>query len=477
MDAEIIIEGGSIVDGTGSRPYCADLAIQADRIADIGDLSHVEAQRRICAKGRFIAPGFIDVHTHDDRALISTPDMIFKISQGVTTVVTGNCGISVAPLHNGPPPMPIRLLGGPDWDMLDSTKSYVSKLSDEPPAINSVTLVGHTTLRIATMDRLDRPATNREMLEMERLVAQSMEDGCIGFSTGLEYPPAIASSTEEVIHLAKCASRLGGIYTTHMRNENNDVDKSIDETVKIADEANIRTVISHHKTCGKRNWGRTRETLRQITEAQKIVELALDVYPYTASSKPLDINDIPLAEQILLTWCGPYPELAGAEFREICNRWGVSTGEAVERLSPAGANYFQIDEEDLRRILVFPTSMIGSDGMPGEDVTHPRLWGTFPRILGQYCRELKLFSIEKAIEKMTGLPAQIYRLKNRGLLKKNMFADIVIFDPETVIDNAQYHAPEQLSSGIDQVFVNGQSVYSNREWSGKRPGRLITLAG
>ena len=169
--------------------------------------------------------------------------------------------------------------------------------------------------------------------------------------------------------------------------------------------------------------------------------------------------------------------MAGAEFREICKRWGVSAVEAVEILSPAGANYFQIDEEDLRRILVFPTSMIGSDGMPGEDVTHPRLWGTFPRILGQYCRELKLFSIEKAIEKMTGLPAQIYRLKNRGLLKKNMFADIVIFDPETVIDNAQYHAPEQLSSGIDQVFVNGQSVYSNREWSGKRPGRLITLPG
>ena len=472
---DLIIEGGTIVDGSGSPSYQADIAVKNGRIAEIGNLKKHQAVRRVSARGKVVAPGFIDAHTHDDRALISTPDMIFKISQGVTTVVTGNCGMSVAPLHNGPPPMPLRLLGGPDWDMLESTKAYASILADAPPAVNSLTLVGHTTLRLAVMDRVDRKATKSECLKMEKLADKAIGEGCAGFSTGLEYPPAISASTDEVLRIAKRASSAGGIYTTHMRNENDKVVESIEETIKIASDAEIPTIISHHKTCGRHNWGRTRETLPLIRKAQKLVDLALDVYPYTASSKPLDIDDVPLAEKILLTWCEPYPDFAGAEFGDICREWGVSTEEAVKRLSPAGANYFQIDENDLQRVLKFPSSMIGSDGMPGESVTHPRLWGTFPRILGHYCRELKLFSLEEAVSKMTGLPARNFKIKDRGFIKKQMHADITVFDPKTVADNAQYNRPERLSSGIDFVYVNGELVYSEESWTGNRPGKLLTL--
>ena len=473
MNADLIISGGQVIDGSAKSAFFADVAIDDGHIVGVGDLSGWNSDVRIEVPDKCVAPGFIDAHTHDDRLLLSQPDMLPKISQGVTTVVTGNCGVSLAPLSDTEPPPPLNLLGGRDWYRFDTTKSYVNELEQNPAAVNCVMLVGHSTLRVSTMDRLDRPATNREVLEMERLVDAALEAGCVGLSTGLEYPPAIAASEEEVIKLARRVAAADGIYTTHMRNESDDIHLSIDETVRVAENAQIRTVISHHKTCGKKNWGRTLETLPQIKQAQQSVDLNFDVYPYVASSTSLLPQYLPHADRILVTWSDPYPDLTGVELSVICEEWGVDEERAVEMLSPAGAIYFQMDETDLQRVLQFPGAMIGSDGLPSDRHPHPRLWGTFPRVIGHYARDLGLFSIEEAVARMTGNTAKTFGLNNRGFIRQGMSADIVIFDPQTIIDKANFHAPIQIAEGIESVYVNGTLTYQNKEWTGNRPGQVI----
>ncbi len=476
MTADLIITGGRVIDGTGDNSRIADVVVDKGRITGVGEFANIEAARSLNADGKCVAPGFIDAHTHDDRVLLSSPDMSCKISQGVTTVVTGNCGVSLAPLANVDPPPPLNLLGDREWYRFGTTAAYVNELQEKPAAINSMMLVGHSTLRIATMDRLDRPATKREILKMEKLVDAAMEQGASGFSTGLEYPPSIRASEEEVIALAKRASIAGGIYTTHMRNESDDVHLSIDETVRVAQEADISTVISHHKTCGKNNFGRTCETLPQIEAAKKFVRLNFDVYPYIASSTSLLPQYLGKSERVLITWSDPYPECSGKELSQICEDWNISTEEAVDMISPAGAIYFQMDEEDLQRVLKFPGSMIGSDGLPSDRFPHPRLWGTFPRVLGHYSRELGLFSLEEAVARMTGNTSDTFGITDRGYIREGLSADIVVFDPETVIDKASFDDPIRPATGIESVFVNGELVYEDYQWTGKRPGVLLSRA-
>ena len=474
MQYELLIRGAQVIDGSGSEAFGADVAVSQGRIAAVGNLADEQADVTVCAQGKCVAPGFIDAHTHDDRLLLSNPDMLPKISQGVTTVVTGNCGISLAPLTNVEPPAPLNLLGGRDWYRFNSTQAYVSELNNNPAAVNCVMLVGHSTLRVATMDCLDRPASDKEIGAMERLVDAAMQSGCVGFSTGLEYPPAIAASEDEVIRLAKRAASYDGIYTTHMRNESDNIDLSIDETVRVARDAGIPTVISHHKTCGKKNWGRTRQTLSQISMAQEDVQLNFDVYPYIASSTSLLPQYLPHADRILVTWSDAHPEFTGVDLAEICKMWGVDAHQAIERLSPAGAIYFQMDEDDLQRVLKYPGAMIGSDGLPSDRFPHPRLWGTFPRVIGHYARDLGLFSIEEAVARMTGNTAKTFGLTDRGFIRPGMSADIVIFDPATIADKASFDSPIQAADGIESVYVNGSLTYRDREWTGSRSGEVIT---
>lgn len=474
MQADFVITDGYVVDGSGDVPVKMDVAVFDGRITAVGDLSSIPATTKISAKEKFVAPGFIDAHTHDDRVLLSNPDMTFKISQGVTTVVTGNCGVSLAPLTNTDPPPPLNLLGDRDWYRFSSVAEYANELKNSPAAVNSLMLVGHSTLRVATMDRLDRPATKRECLKMERLVDRAMEDGCSGFSTGLEYPPAISASEEEVITLASRAAAAGGLYTSHMRNENDLVHESINETIRVAEKAKIRSVISHHKTCGKKNFGRSNETLAQIKNAQQTVDLNFDVYPYVASSTSLLPQYVSRTDQILITWSDPHPECSGKEFFQICDDWGVSVEQGIEMLSPAGAIYFQMDEDDLQQIMKYPGAMIGSDGLPSDRFPHPRLWGTFPRVIGHYARDLGLFSIEEAVARMTGNSANTFGIKDRGFIRPGMCADIVIFDPHTIIDNADFNDPVQRASGIESVYVNGELTYHNENWTGERSGQLLT---
>lgn len=470
---ELLIRGGTVIDGTGATRRVADVAVDGDRIAAVGRLDGVRAGREIDASGFVVSPGFVDTHTHDDRAVLSDPGMACKVSQGVTTVVTGNCGVSLAPLHGREPPPPLNLLGGADWYRFPTFAAYREELEGSPPALNVAMQVGHTALRAQVMDGLDRAATQREIERMVELVDEGMRAGCIGFSTGLAYPPARAAPTEEVIAIAHRVAAHGGMHSTHMRDEEAGVLDSIRETVRIGREAGLGIVISHHKCAGRANWGLTKRTLAIIEAARRHQTVNLDVYPYTASSTVLMADAVRDSERVLVTWSEPHPDAAGRDLGEIADEWECTLEAAVERLSPGGAIYFQMDEADLRRVLSHPDTMVGSDGLPHDARPHPRLWGTFPRVLGYYCRDVGLLGLEEAVHRMTGIPASVFGIEGRGRVAPGFAADLVLFDPETVIDEASYEAPARPATGIQRVLVNGGTVWSDGAWSGDRPGRFL----
>ena len=472
---DLLIHSGEVIDGTGGPRVHLDIGVTGDRIVAVGehlDL-HVDATSKIDASGLVVAPGFIDAHTHDDRAVLSGPDMTPKVSQGVTSVVTGNCGASLAPFAGREPPPPMNLLGDASWYRFPTMREYMDAVEASPPAINLAPLVGHTALRAAAMDDVYRAASAAEIARMETLLDEALESGCIGMSTGLAYPPAIQAPTDEVVVLASRVGAHGGLYATHMRDESAGVLESIRETLEIGERAGVPVVISHHKCSGRRSFGLSRDTLAAIADARARQSVNLDVYPYTASSTVLLADWIADAERVLVTWSVPHPELKGRDFEDIRSEWGCSVGEAVERLSPAGAIYFKMDEEDLRRILRFQDAMIGSDGLPHDTFPHPRLWGTFPRVLGHYCRELGLFSLEEAVHRMTGVPARVFGLAGRGVVRTGAFADIVLFDPDRISDEADFSEPTRPARGIYQVIVNGKQVWRGGEWTGAKPGRIL----
>jgi N-acyl-D-amino-acid deacylase len=473
---DLLIEGADLVDGSGTERVRADIAIAGDRITHVGDLKGMEARQRIDAAGLVAAPGFIDAHTHDDRAVMSTPDMTPKLSQGVTTVVTGNCGISLAPLIDHDPVPPLNLLGDRGCFHFPTMSEYMAKVEAAPPAINLAPLVGHSTLRVATMDKLERPASDKELDAMGALLDEALDAGCIGMSTGLAYAPAIAAPIEEIIALAEHLRRRGGVFTTHMRDEGERVVESVEETLEIGRRANVPVVISHHKCCGRQNYGLVKKTLAAIRAARAHQSVDLDVYPYTASSTVLKAASVAISERVVVTWSTPHPECAGRDFADIRAEWGISVDETIDRLQPAGAIYFQMDEADLRRVLAFDDAMIGSDGLPHDAFPHPRLWGTFPRVLGHYSREVGLFTLEQAVRRMTAVPARVFGLPDRGVVRAGAFADVVLLDPATVIDSASFESPAQMAVGIRDVIVNGQPVWRDKAWTGGRPGRILRRA-
>ena len=470
---DLLIEGAELIDGSGDARVRADIAICGDRISRVGDLKGMDADATIDASGLVIAPGFIDAHTHDDRAVMSTPDMTPKLSQGVTTVVTGNCGISLAPLANREPVPPLNLLGGTDWFRYSTMSEYMADVEASPPAINLAPLVGHTTLRAATMDELDRPATDKEIEAMGALLDEALEAGCIGMSTGLAYAPAIAAPTDEIVALAARLQPHGAVFTTHMRNEGDKVVESVEETLEIGRRAGVPVIISHHKCCGRKNYGLVKKTLELIREARAHQTVDLDVYPYTASSTVLIAESVASSERVLVTWSTPHPECAGRDFADIQTEWGVSVEEAIARLQPAGAIYYQMDEADLRRVLAFEDAMIGSDGLPHDEFPHPRLWGTFPRVLGHYSREVGLFSLEAAVRRMTAVPARVFGLADRGVVRENAYADLVLLDAGTIIDSADFKSPKQTAAGIREVIVSGKPAWRDGGWTGERRGRIL----
>ena len=469
-----ILRGGEVIDGNGRHRWRADVAIAGDRIAAVGSVDRAEGAREIDVSGKIVAPGFIDVHTHDDRALFATPHMAAKASQGVTTVVTGNCGISLAPLllDQAPPP-PLDLLGDTADYRYERFAEYLSALDRDPAALNAACLVGHSTLRVGTMSSLDRPAEKSELQQMSERLQEALDAGAIGMSTGLAYAPAAQSPAADIEMLASLLRPAGAIYTTHMRNEGDAVIDSLEESFAVGRATGAPVVISHHKTIGRQNFGRTAETLPVIAAAISRQEVGLDAYPYIASSTVLSAAQAERALKVLVTWSKSAPNQAGRELSAIAADWGVSQKEAVERLQPAGAVYWMMDEADVQRVLRFEHTMIGSDGLPHDSHPHPRLWGAFPRVLGHYSRDLGLFKLEEAVRRMTGLSATRFGLTDRGTLAEGACADITVFDPETIADRATFEMPMTPAVGIGYVFVNGRPVWTDGKPTDERPGRAL----
>jgi N-acyl-D-amino-acid deacylase len=477
MAFQLLFRNALVIDGTGAPGFSADVAIDGDRIARIGDLAGHQGDVEIDLKGRALSPGFIDAHTHDDRLLLSAPDMSPKVSQGITTVIAGNCGISLAPMPRAiPNPVtpPLNLLDDQgSWFRFANFQSYLSTVAAQPAATNAAFLIGHSTLRVTTMSDLNRSANAQEVACMRDLVEEAMVSGAIGVSTGLFYEPSVAATTEEVIEVCRPLKAHQGLYCTHMRDEGDHVMASLEESFRIGREVGVPVVISHHKVIGQSNYGRSKQTLDFIERSMKLQPICLDCYPYTAGSTILSLDRALTSARVLVTWSKSLPQLAGQDLSAIEKILGVSTAQAIERLLPAGAIYFRMDEQDVQRILQFDETMIGSDGLPHDAAPHPRLWGSFPRVLGHYSRALGLFSLEKAVHKMTGLTARNFGLTDRGVIKEGAFADLVSFDPQTVDAAATYESPVMPSVGIGEVVVNGQVVWQNGRSTHARPGQVL----
>jgi len=470
---DLLIRNAIVIDGTRKPRFAADIGVRGGRIADVGALAQAHAETEIDAQGKIAAPGFIDAHTHDDRLLSSDPAMTPKVSQGVTSVVTGNCGISLAPLVDASPPPPLDLIDDGGAFRFADFSSFLEELESRPAATNAACLVGHSTLRVATMSRLDRAATPAETARMRSLAREALAAGAVGLSTGTYYPPAAHATTEEIIAVAQPLREYGGRYVTHMRDEDDRIVEAMEETFRIGREVGVPVIISHHKVMGPRNRGRSVETLALLRKAGERQSVCLDCYPYNASSTILRADRSGLSSRILITWSKPHPEFAGMELAQAAAQLGLTQEQAVARLSPAGAIYFSMDEADVQRILQFDETMVGSDGLPHDAKPHPRLWGTFARVLGHYCRDLGLFPLETAIHKMTGLTARNFGLKERGLLQPGYWADITIFDAGEIGDAASFEAPAQAARGIDSVIVNGMPVWREGRSTGERPGRVL----
>ncbi|MCP4330212.1 MAG: D-aminoacylase [Alphaproteobacteria bacterium] len=472
--ADLVIRNAAVIDGTGAPPRPGGVAVTDARIAAVGDVDRIGGPQEVDAGGKVLAPGFIDVHTHDDRALLVDPAMTCKVSQGVTTVVTGNCGVSLAPLDIGRrPPAPLDLIcDRPDGFYADFG-GYLDRLDADPPAVNMLGQVGHSSLRVGAMEELGRPATAGEIRIMRERLEAALDAGAVGLSTGLFYPPASAAPTAEVIALAGALKPFNGLHTTHMRDESDRVVEALEESFAIGQAAQVPVVLSHHKCAGAANFGRSAETLGVIDAACRHQPIGLDAYPYVAASTMLDGDSVSSASKVMVTWSVPHPTAAGRDLSEIADELELSQDDAIEALKPAGGIFFMMDEADVRRILAHPRTMIGSDGLPHDRHPHPRLWGTFPRVLGHYAREVGLFTLEEAVFKMTGLPAKRFGLADRGVLRPGAFADLVLFDRDRISDSATFENPTTPAAGIELVVVNGRAVWRDGEHTSARPGRAL----
>ncbi len=481
LRCDLVLRDATVLDGTGNPRFRADVAVGGDRIVAVGDLGAASGTREVMAGGLALAPGFIDAHTHDDRAVLEGHScMLCKMSQGVTTVVVGNCGISLAPLRPVPRrlPPPLDLVSDRPGGTFDSFAAYAERLARTPAPVNTYALVGHMALRVEAMDGdTQRAATDAEAARMRARLAEALEQGASGFSTGLYYPPNSHAPTDEVIAVAEALRVAGGVYVTHMRDEANFVIQSIEETLKIGREAGVPLVISHHKCAMPENFGRSVETLAAIDAGGAAQTVDFDVYPYPAGSTVLMPDRVRDDVPVRITWSVPHPAMAGRMLEDIARDWGLGLRTTAERLVPAGGVFHQMDEADVRRILAHPKAMIGSDGLPHDAFPHPRLWGTFPRVLGHYARDLGLFTLEAAVHKMTGRTASVFGMADRGVIRAGAYADLVLFDPATVRDAATYEAPTLPSEGIVETWVNGQSTFVGGQGAtGASVGRLVTRA-
>lgn len=503
---DLVIKNGRVIDGTGNPWVYADVAIQNGRIAHVGTIPATDAKRTIDATGLIVSPGFIDVHTHIESSLKAQPGAPNFIHDGVTTVITGNCGASSTNL-----------------------KKYFDTLRIEKASINIGSLIGHNSVRMKIMKMAFREPTAREQADMEALVEQAMKDGAVGMSTGLIYTPGTYARTPEVVSLAKIASRYGGVYASHIRNEGQNVKQAIEEAIQISREAHIPVEISHFKVASKPLWGKSTETVELVEAARREgLDVTVDQYPYTASSTSLEsiLPSWALADgdsAVLIRFRDPatrtkirtemldalkknlrknYEYAVVASYKPDTTFNGMSISAINQKLGHKNSAeteadlvmelmeradlkriqmvYHTMSETDVETILRYPNTMVASDaGVArfGSEMPHPRAYGTNARVLGRYVRERHIIPLEEAIRRMTSLPAQRFRLTDRGLLRPGYAADIVLFDEKTVADRATYEQPHAYTTGISWVLVNGTPVVENGKHNGQRPGQLLMGPG
>lgn len=532
---DLIIRNGRILDGLGNPWYRGDVGIKDGVVKKIGVIRE-GAKETIDAEEMVVCPGFIDMHSHSDFALLVNPRAESKILQGVTTEVIGNCGVSAAPIKDETIDLSKdysnTILGFlkdyQDWDWRGFGE-YLDKLR-EGVVVNVVPLVGQGTIRIAVMGFDKREPKEKELAEMKELLNQAMNEGAFGLSTGLIYPPGCFSKTEELIELVSVIKDYEGIYFSHIRGESHTVIAALKEAITIGERAGVSVEISHHKAAGKQNWGKVKETLKIIEEArERGLDVTSDQYPYMAGSTGLSallpdwvheggvkrlverLKDWQTRERIRediegdsLSWWNPIKatgwgnimisavggeknrELEGKSIEEIAKLWDKDGFDVlfdllVEEESSVQMVLFMMSEDDVITVMRHPTTMIGSDGAAlsregplSKGKPHPRSYGTFPRILGKYLREEKVLTLEDAVRKMTSLPAQKLRLRDRGVLKEEYKADIVVFDPEKVKDRATYTDPHQQPEGIIYVLVNGKIAVEEGKYIGKTDGKVLT---
>ena len=474
MIFDTVIRGVQVVDGSGGAIYTADVALLNGRIHAIASDLKGPSHNHIDARGLHLAPGFIDVHTHDDLNVIDAPSMPAKISQGVTTVIVGNCGISASPVRlNDAPPDPLNLLGQQTDFCYPLFSTYARSVISARPSVNVAALVGHTAIRNNHMRELDRSASAAELAAMCADLRQALADGALGLSSGLAYASAKQSSTSEVTAMVAELGRAGGIYATHLRTEFDGILEAMDEAFITSAHGRVPLVISHLKCAGKGNWGRSEQLLNALEQASKKQTVACDCYPYAASSSTLDLAQVTGETDIFITWSDSAPEQAGRYLHQIAQHWQCDLLTAAQRLQPAGAVYYCMDEQDVRNILHYPRTMIGSDGLPKDPHPHPRLWGTFPRVIGHYSRDTGLLSLPEAVHKMSGLSAQQFQLKGRGEILPGNWADLVLFDYQRIQDRATYASPKQSASGIERVWVNGVLSYCPEQDTPGRAGQFL----
>ncbi len=484
--AQLVIRNARVLDGSGATPFDADVEVRDGQIARIGNAG--DARHEIDARGRVLAPGFVDTHTHDDGALLRHPGMEFKLSQGCTSVVIGNCGFSAAP--NGPDaggaPGSGGLFPGLETDWTDLA-GYFSAVERVRPAVNAVALVGHNTMRALVMGDEKRAPSARELATMRGQVEQALEQGACGFSTGLIYRPGRYSTTEEVAALAAPLGAHQALYATHMRDESSRLLEAVEEALEIGASAGCPVHISHHKAAGRKNWGKVRESLARVDRAnQEGADVTLDVYPYVAGSGPmaeyfqLDRIDEEAASLVRIASCPPFPQFEGRMVPEIAEELGLSIADAMRRIltTPGGEHticiHFTMDEQDVETNLRHPLVMVGSDGIPDlRGKPHPRLFGTMPRVLGRYVRERGVLPLEEAVRRMTSLSCDRFGLVNRGRIEEGRWADLVLFDPDTIVDSATYDDPKRESEGVAAVIVNGELAYQDGRHTGAGAGRVL----
>jgi N-acyl-D-amino-acid deacylase len=496
LACDILIRNGRIIDGTGNSWFYGDIAVTAGKIIAVGKLADYTAPKIIDANKMIVAPGFIDVHGHVESGIFQWPTADNYIYDGVTTVITGNCGGSASNLKN-----------------------FFRRIDSLHPSINIASLVGHNTVREKIMNRDNRLPSAAEQHQMDSLVEDAMKDGAVGISTGLIYIPGTFANTDEVVALAKVASHYNGVYASHIRNEESKAVEAINEAINIGKAASIPVEISHFKIGGKANWGTSNITLGLVQQARlEGWDVTIDQYPYTASSTNLGVrlpdwafaggNDslimrlhnsatrAQIKKQMLAqlhkykfknySYCvvasysadSTYNGKSITEINKLMGRKSKPAFEAetiMDMVEKGGAQmvYHSMNEDDVKYIMRYPFCMTGADAgvpVPGKGMPHPRGYGTNARVLGKYVREEKVITLEEAIRRMTSLAAQKFQLKDRGLLKEGMAADIVIFDDKTVSDHATFEQPHQYSTGFYYVLVNGLVVVDNTKHTGVRSG-------